>query len=59
MSTIINRATSCERDRQAEQLTDRELSNIAGGGRGAGTGKVTFNSFLITKHIDVATPKLF
>jgi type VI protein secretion system component Hcp len=61
MNSIIVSTNSCERDRQ-EELTESELCNVSGGGgskAGAGAGKVTFNPFSITKHIDVASPKLF
>ena len=59
MSTIIVTTKSCQRDRQ-EELTESELSNVIGGGNsGAGAGKVTFNSFSITKQIDKASPVLF
>jgi type VI protein secretion system component Hcp len=60
MNSIIVSTKSCERDRQ-EELTESELCNVSGGGSktGAGAGKVTFNPFSITKHIDVASPKLF
>ena len=55
MSTIIANARSCERDRQQE-LTEAELANVSGG---RGAGKVTFNPFSITKHVDKASPVLF
>lgn len=56
MSTIIN-AKSCERNRH--ELTEAELANVSGGGNpGAGAGKVTFNPFSITRHIDKASPVL-
>ena len=32
-----------------------ELSTAAGGRSGAGAGRVTFNPFVITKHVDKAT----
>ena len=38
------------------ELTEAELANV-GGGRGA--GKVSFNPFPITKHVDKASPVLF
>ena len=53
MTTIINRAESSERDRQAAELTEIELSNVTG------AGKVTFNPFSITRHVDKASPVLF
>jgi type VI protein secretion system component Hcp len=56
MTAIINRAESSERDRQAAELTEIELSNVTGG---AGAGKVTFHLFSITKHVDKASPVLF
>ena len=59
MSTIIVSAESCERDRRNE-LSEAELANVSGGkSTGAGAGKVTFNPFSITKHIDKASPVLF
>jgi bacteriocin-like protein len=59
MSTTIVSAKLCERDRQQE-LTEAELANVNGGGSsGAGAGKVTFNPFSITRHIDKASPVLF
>jgi len=61
MTTKINLAESCERDRRAEDLTELELSKVTGGSQstGAGAGKVTFNPFQVTKRIDVASPSLF
>jgi len=59
LSTIIVCTKSCQRDRQ-EELTEAELANVSGGGSsGAGAGKVTFNPFSITKHVDKASPVLF
>ena len=41
-------------------LTPEQLDSVSGGGSsGAGAGKVTFNPFSITKHIDKASPVLF
>ena len=44
------------------ELSEVELDQVAGGtgskSTGAGAGKVSFNPFTITKHIDVATPRL-
>jgi type VI protein secretion system component Hcp len=57
MSTIIVNAKSCEQGRQQE-LTEAELANVDGGS-GAGAGKVTFNPFSITRHVDKASPVLF
>jgi type VI protein secretion system component Hcp len=61
MTTTINPAESCERDHQTAELTEFELSEVAGGSQssGAGAGKVTFNPFSITKKVDVASPVLF
>ena len=39
----------------SRELSEAELSTVAGGG----TGKVTPNPFLITKHFDKASPVLF
>jgi bacteriocin-like protein len=59
MSNIIVSAKSCERDCQNE-LTEAELASVSGGkSSGAGTGRVTFKPFLITKHFDKASPVLF
>ena len=60
MSNINNPVESCK-PRQAEELTELELCNITGGKQssGAGAGKVTFNPFSITKHVDKASPVLF
>jgi len=61
MSKMNNPVESCQSRRQAEQLTEFELCNITGGSQstGAGAGKVTFNPFSITKHVDKASPVLF
>ena len=61
MTSMINSAKSCERDNRTDELTEIELSGIAGGSQstGAGAGKVTFNSFSITKHVDKASPVFF
>jgi len=56
MSKMNDPVESCQSRRQAEQLTEFELCNITGG---AGAGKVTFNPFSITKHVDKASPVLF
>jgi type VI protein secretion system component Hcp len=53
MSPIIVSPESCERGRQNE-LTEAELANVS-----AGAGKVSFNPFTITKHVDKASPVLF
>ena len=53
MSTIINRAESCERDRQADALSDRELANVTGG-----KGKATPSPFVFVHHYDKASPVL-
>jgi bacteriocin-like protein len=53
MSTIINRAESCERDRQAEALSDRELANVTGG-----KGKATPSPFVFVHYYDKASPVL-
>ena len=37
------------------ELSEAELSTVAGGG----AGKVTFNPFSITRHVDKASPVLF
>jgi hypothetical protein len=53
MSTIINRAESCERERQTDALSDRELANVSGG-----KGKATPSPFVFIKHYDKASPVL-
>jgi type VI protein secretion system component Hcp len=55
-----NRIESCQPRRQAEELTEFELCNVAGGTQstGAGAGKVTFNPFSIVKRFDKASPQL-
>jgi type VI protein secretion system component Hcp len=55
MTTIINHAESCEPDRQADALSDRELSNVTGGRHAA---KATPSPFVFTKHYDKASPIL-
>jgi type VI protein secretion system component Hcp len=37
------------------ELSEAELSTVAGGA----AGKVTFNPFSITRHVDKASPVLF
>jgi type VI protein secretion system component Hcp len=39
----------------SRELSEAELSTVAGGT----AGKVTFNPFSITKHVDKASPVLF
>ncbi|MGH6710324.1 MAG: hypothetical protein ACREEK_15280 [Bradyrhizobium sp.] len=53
MSTIINRAESSERTRQADTLTDRELDIVIGG-----KGKATPSPFVFVHHYDKASPVL-
>jgi type VI protein secretion system component Hcp len=53
MSTVINPAESSEQDRQADALSDRELSNVTGG-----KGKATLSPFVFVKHYDKASPVL-
>jgi bacteriocin-like protein len=47
---------------RSTELSDQELDQVTGGkgsqSSGAGAGKVSFNPFTITKHIDVASPIL-
>ncbi len=61
MSNLINRVEPCQRRRQTEALTELDLCKVTGGSHstGAGAGKVTFNPFSITKHVDKASPVLF
>jgi type VI protein secretion system component Hcp len=42
-------------DVSGESLPESELEKVAGGA----AGKVTFNPFSITKHLDKASPVLF
>ena len=53
MSTVINPVESSERDRQAEQLSDRDLANVSGG-----KGKATPAPFVFVHHYDKASPVL-
>ena len=53
MSTVINPVESCERDRQADALSDRELSSVTGG-----KGKATPQPFVFVHHYDKASPVL-
>ena len=53
MSTVINPAESCERDRQADALSDRELANVSGG-----KGKATPGDFKFFHYYDKASPVL-
>ena len=53
MSTVINPAESCERDRQADTLSDRELSSVTGG-----KGKATPGDFKFFHYYDKASPVL-
>ncbi len=61
MTFMINSAKSSERDNRTDELTEIELSRIAGGSpsTGSGAGKVTFNPFSITRKVDKASPVLF
>ncbi len=44
-----------------EEMGEEELDRVSGGtsSTGAGAGKVIFNPFSITKHVDKSTPVLF
>ena len=53
MSTVINPAESCEQDRQADALTDRELANVTGG-----KGKASPGTFNFVHYYDKASPVL-
>ena len=53
MSAIVNPAESCERDRQADALSDRELSSVTGG-----KGKATPAPFVFVHYYDKASPIL-
>lgn len=55
MRTVNNPVESCERERQADALSDRELSNATGGTH----AKVTPRPFVFVKHYDKASPVLF
>ena len=56
MTTTINSAEPCERDRLTAELTDIELSEVAGG-KSKG-GKVTIKPFVFVKLYDKASPIL-
>jgi hypothetical protein len=61
-STAMTQPDRLARNALPVELSERQLDQVAGGtgsqSSGAGAGKVSFNPFVITKHIDVATPKL-
>jgi len=60
MSTTIVTSTKLGQRERQEELTEAELASVSGGGSsGAGAGKVTFNPFSITRHIDKTSPALF
>ena len=46
-------------DRKAASVTSRELSEAELSMVAGGAGKVTFNPFSITRHVDKASPVLF
>jgi type VI protein secretion system component Hcp len=46
-------------DRKAAAVTSRELSEAELSMVAGGAGKVTFNPFSITRHVDKASPVLF
>ena len=56
MSDINNPVESCERRRQAVELTEFDLCKIVGG---SGKGKVSLHDFSIIKHVDKASPVFF
>ena len=41
------------------ELSEAELSTVVGGDKANSAGKVTFNPFSITRHVDKASPVLF
>jgi type VI protein secretion system component Hcp len=43
----------------SRELSEAELSTVAGGSPGAGAGKITFNPFVIIKVVDKSSPHLF
>ena len=43
----------------SRELSEAELSAVAGGSTGTGAGKVTFNPFVIVKVVDKSSPHLF
>jgi type VI protein secretion system component Hcp len=61
MRNMNNPVEPCGQRRQTEELTELDLCNVTGGTKstGAGAGKVTFNPFSITRHVDKASPVLF
>jgi type VI protein secretion system component Hcp len=58
--TNLNRVARSEP--QPTELSDQQLDQVTGGkgsqSTGAGAGKVSFNPFTITKHVDKASPML-
>jgi len=46
-------------DRKTASVTSRELSEAELSTVAGGAGKVTFNPFSITRHVDKASPVLF
>jgi type VI protein secretion system component Hcp len=56
MTDIVVTSADCKTASiTSRELSDAELSTMAGGT----AGKVTFNPFSITRHVDKASPVLF
>jgi type VI protein secretion system component Hcp len=56
MSDFVETRADCKTASvTSEELSEAELSMVAGGA----AGKITFNPFSITKHVDKASPVLF
>jgi type VI protein secretion system component Hcp len=53
MRTSVNPVEPSEQDRQAEQLSDRDLATVSGG-----KGKATLTPIVVVKHYDKASPIL-
>lgn len=60
MSDELNKdeqASEVKTELSGESLPESELDQIAGGA--ANAGKVTFNPFSITRHVDKSSPVFF
>jgi type VI protein secretion system component Hcp len=56
MTDFVETSADCKTTSvTSRELSDAELSTVAGGT----AGKVTFNPFSITRHVDKASPVLF
>ena len=55
----INEINIDELDSKTASVTSRELSEAELSTVAGGAGKITFNPFSITRHVDKASPVLF